>query len=256
MEALWTIVPAVIMAALIISGARLWAKIYSPPPADRFIVEVTGEQFKWAFRYPGKDGQFGRTNPKLISDENKLGVDPKDPASQDDIVINPGEGELHLPVGQPVEVLIRSKDVLHSFFLPHMRVKQDAVPGMTTRFWFTPTVTTKSKKNELKRQTQREYSLEELKRLVKSGTPFIADGTYKDKSGESIVEPETPLLEDAFTDLEKAGIQRMKAHQDFNFELYCAELCGLGHYQMFGVVVVEDDIDLYEWLSQQTPFSG
>ncbi len=139
LEIAWTVIPAIILATLIFFGGRLWSRIQiAPPPEDAFVVEVWGQQFKWAFRYPGKDGKFGRTDPKLISLQNPLGIDPEDPASQDDIFIPAGEGELYVPVNKPVLVYLRSKDVLHSFFLPHFRVKQDAVPGMVTRTWFVP----------------------------------------------------------------------------------------------------------------------
>ncbi|MCS6863164.1 MAG: cytochrome c oxidase subunit II [Abditibacteriales bacterium] len=255
MEMTWTIVPAVIMTMLIFSGARLWAQIYyTKVPDGAFVVEVTGEQFKWAFRYPGKDGKFGRTKAKLIDDENPLGVDPDDPASQDDIVIPPGQGELHIPVHRPVEVRLRSKDVLHSFFLPHMRVKQDAVPGMTGSIWFVPTQTTAERKGEIRRKTERIYTLRELRRLIKAGLPFMSAEAYKDQSGEEVVGADAPLLADSLEKLQQAGHERIKAYQDFNFEIVCAELCGLGHYQMKGTVVVAPLSEVEEWLSEQTPF--
>lgn len=109
-------------------GESQWFKAWGAPPDDSMIVEVTGEQFMWNFRYPGKDDTFGRTDPHLISTSNPLGIDKQDPASNDDILsIN----QLHLPLDKPVRLVIRAKDVIHSFFLPHFRVKQDAVPGMT-----------------------------------------------------------------------------------------------------------------------------
>ena len=106
-------------------------------PDDAVVIEVTGEQFTWNVRYPGEDGEFGRTDPHRISVENPLGVDSNDPAAADDI------HELavfYVPVNRPVHIRLRSKDVLHSFYLPHHRIKQDAVPGMTIGLWFVPTV--------------------------------------------------------------------------------------------------------------------
>ncbi len=254
MEMVWTIVPAIIMAMLIASGARLWAQIYTKAPDGSFVVEVTGQQFKWAFRYPGQDGKFGKTNAKLIDDDNPLGIDPDDPASQDDIVIKPGEGDLYIPVERPVEVRLRSKDVLHSFFLPYMRVKQDAVPGMTVSIWFVATKTTAERKEEVRQKTERTYTLRELRRLVKSGVPFMSAAAYKDKSGEEIAAADTPLLAESLANLQKAGQERIKAYQDFNFEIVCAELCGLGHYQMKGTMVVAPLSEVEEWLSEQTTF--
>jgi cytochrome c oxidase subunit 2 len=110
-----------------------------PPKADEnpVRVRVIGEQFAWNFHYPGVDGKFGKTNPDLVNTAtNVLGVDQADPAAADDVV----HGELHLPVNRPVIVEITSKDVIHSFFLPVMRVKQDAMPGMRIPVWFTPTL--------------------------------------------------------------------------------------------------------------------
>ncbi|MFA0759100.1 MAG: hypothetical protein PVTTEEND_001112 [Candidatus Fervidibacter sp.] len=118
---------------------EVWGKVFFRIPNDAFVVEITGEQFAWSIRYPGKDGKLGRSDVRLVSDDNPLGLDKNDPASKDDIVFPAGQGELHLPLNRPVLFLIRSKDTLHSFCIPFARVKMDAVPGMTTRLWFTPT---------------------------------------------------------------------------------------------------------------------
>jgi cytochrome c oxidase subunit II len=100
-------------------------------------VRVVGEQFAWNFHYPGNDKMFGRTNPTLVNTAtNPLGLDRGDAAGADDIAF----GELHVPVNRPVIVDVTSKDVIHSFFIPVMRVKQDAIPGMRIPVWFTPTV--------------------------------------------------------------------------------------------------------------------
>lgn len=178
LELTWTVVPAIILTALIVSGGQLWLQIHRPPPADAFVVEVWGEQFKWGFRYPGADGQFGRTDPRLITDDNPFGIDLKDPAARDDIFFPAGQGELYLPVDRPVVVYLRAKDVLHSFFVPRLRVKQDLVPGMTTRFVFTATET----------------------------------GDY---------------------------------------EIACAELCGLGHYTMRGLLTIATEEEVQRWLAEQ-----
>ncbi len=105
------------------------------PPKNALVVEVLGQQWRWSFRYPGTDGKLGRVNPKLFAN-NAVGIDLTDPAAQDDIVIN---GPLHLPLNRPIILEIRSKDVLHSFYVPEFRAKMDAVPGLVTSLWFTPT---------------------------------------------------------------------------------------------------------------------
>ncbi|CUU04873.1 cytochrome c oxidase subunit 2 [Candidatus Thermokryptus mobilis] len=185
-EILWSIIPGTLVVVLLevsaefLGGASLWGKLHGEVPKDAFLVEITGEQFAWNLRYPGPDGKFGRTDPKLISPDNPLGIDISDENAEDDIVFPAGQGIMYLPLDKPVVMLIRSKDVLHSPFLPNFRVKQDAVPGMTTRAWFVP---------------------------------------------------------------KKAG----------EYELACAELCGLGHYRMKLPVIVAPEEEVKEWLSQQTP---
>lgn len=124
-----------------IRGLRVWADYFSAPvPANALTVEVTGQQFAWNIRYPGPDGQFGRAVPSLIDDSigNYLGIDPKDPAGQDDIT---AQNIMAVPVNHPIQVILRSKDVTHSFFVPVLRVKQDAVPGMAIPIHFTATKT-------------------------------------------------------------------------------------------------------------------
>lgn len=134
-ELTWTLVPAAAFIILGVLGEVVWAHIYSAPPANAQRVEVTGRQFLWYVRYPGPDGKFGRRDPKLVSAGNPLGLDPTDPAGKRNIVaIN----DLHLISGRPVAIRVSSVDVIHSFFLPNFRVKQDAVPGRTIEIWFTP----------------------------------------------------------------------------------------------------------------------
>ena len=175
LELTYTIIPAVVLLVLISMGAVVWARIHSPAPPDALVVDVRAEQFAWIARYPGPDGVFGRVDPARIHlRDNPMGLDPADPAGADDIVSR----ELHLVTNRPVRVRLRAKDVLHSFFLPQFRVKQDAVPGMTTETWFVPT---------------------------------------------------------------RAG----------NYEIACAELCGVGHYVMRGKVKVESQQAFDAWLAQQ-----
>jgi cytochrome c oxidase subunit 2 len=125
---------------LVLFAFPTWATWIRLPSADEHPLEVrvVAEQFAWNVHYPGADGRFGRTDPSLLSPTNPLGLDRTDPAARDDITtIN----RLNLPVGRPAIVHLSSKDMVHSFTLPQMRVKQDAVPGVSQPVWFTPTST-------------------------------------------------------------------------------------------------------------------
>ncbi|MDT4967491.1 MAG: cytochrome c oxidase subunit [Acidobacteriota bacterium] len=138
LEVIWTVVTAVIFIGLAVMGQRVWAQLhFSSAPAGSFQVTVVAQQFAWNFQYPGADGKFGRTDPKLIrEDEEKfIGLDEKDPSSKDDITSK----TLVIPVNRPVELILRSKDVTHSFWVPQLRFKQDLVPGMEIHVHFTPT---------------------------------------------------------------------------------------------------------------------
>src|SRR5215471_18795357 len=178
-EAYLLIGTAVILTVLVFMGQRVWANIYfADRPQNPLIVEVVGQQFNWNFRYPGPDGAFGRINPKFISATDAFGQDPSDPAGKDDIQ----SPVLHIVNDRPVLFQLRSNDVIHSFFLPNFRLKQDAVPGMKIEVWLTP-------------HTQN----------------FNKDG----------------------------------------FEIACAELCGLGHYQMSSLLTVEPNQEaLDKWLRE------
>jgi len=109
-----------------------------PTEQQATVVRVVAEQFIWNIQYPGPDGVFGRTRRDLVGPDNPLGLDISDPAARDDVWT---QNQLNLPVGRPVIVHLSSKDVIHSFGLPQMRVKQDAIPGVEQRLWFTPTRT-------------------------------------------------------------------------------------------------------------------
>jgi cytochrome c oxidase subunit 2 len=137
LEIILTVITSVGVAAMLAPGLIAWGD-FVEPPEDSIRIEATGKQWHWSYRFPGADGQFGNTDVRQMTPDNPLGVDPADPAGQDDvIVINP---VLHLPLDQPAHVLLRSTDVLHNFTVPQFRVKMDLVPGMITYQWFTPTV--------------------------------------------------------------------------------------------------------------------
>ena len=148
LEIVWTIVPAVVMAILVIYGWVEWSKITDDEPEGSLPIEIMGKQFNWQVRYPGMDKQLGKYDYLKIDGMNSMGIDFADPKSLDDFMPR----EIHLPKGQDVVLKIRSRDVLHSVFLPHFRVKMDAVPGMPTKFWFTPTITTAEMREKLSKK--------------------------------------------------------------------------------------------------------
>ncbi len=139
LELLWTTVPAIFLTVLVVFGLKYWFKMTNDAPKNAIIVEVTGHQFGWEFRYPGADNVLGRKNYKLTTGNNGLGVDFDDPASRDDIHVNT---TMHIPVGVPVKMVINSMDVIHDVGLSQFRLKMDAVPGIPTTQWFTPKLTT------------------------------------------------------------------------------------------------------------------
>lgn len=138
LEMIWTIVPAIVLAGLIISGLKEWNKITGPAPENAEVIEVMGYQYAWAYRYPGKDGALGGYDFRKIDAVNSMGIDLSDQNGHDDFMPT----QLVLPKNKPVLLKIRGRDVIHSVYNPHFRIQMNAVPGMPTRFWFTPTVST------------------------------------------------------------------------------------------------------------------
>ncbi|WP_343304581.1 cytochrome c oxidase subunit II [Chitinophaga niabensis] len=139
LELIWTVIPAIVLTILVAFGIRHWLRITSEAPKDSMIVEVTGKQFNWVVRYPGKDGQLGRRNFKLIDNAiNPLGQDWADSLNTDDVIAP----DLHVVVNKNVKLIIGSRDVVHDVGLPHFRLKMDAVPGIPTTLWLTPKYTT------------------------------------------------------------------------------------------------------------------
>jgi cytochrome c oxidase subunit 2 len=145
LELLWTTVPAIFLTVLVVFGLKYWFKITADAPKNAIVVEVTGHQFAWEFRYPGADKILGKKDYRLTTSKNNLGVDFNDPASRDDIHVNT---TMHIPVGVPVKMVINSQDVIHDVGLPHFRLKMDAVPGIPTTQWFTPKYTTAEMKQK------------------------------------------------------------------------------------------------------------
>ncbi len=178
-ELTWLTIAAALFLGLNIAGAAMQARVAETPLAEKpVIVEVTGVQFRWYFRQPGPDGRFGQTNPQLVdaSEGNPLGIDRSNPASADDVV----SSELVIPAGKTIEIRLHAQDVIHSFFVPSLRIKQDALPGQDIVIHLPPTET----------------------------------GTY---------------------------------------DIACAQLCGMGHYQMNAKLKVVAEGQYRAWLRQFPP---
>jgi cytochrome c oxidase subunit 2 len=136
LEVIWTVVTAIIFIGLAVMGQSVWASLrFNDAPPGSYQVEVVAQQFQWNFHYPGTDRVFGRTEPNLIDDSslNFIGLDEADPNAKDDAV----HSVLAIPSGRPVELMLRSKDVIHNIWVPQLRFKQDLVPGMVIRVHFT-----------------------------------------------------------------------------------------------------------------------
>ena len=144
LELIWTVIPAIALTVLVVIGLRNWFLFTGEPPKNAMVVEVTGKQFGWIYRYPGKDGSFGKKYYKNIDNaSNSLGLIWDDELAQDDIVM---EQTVYLIKGKPVKFVLGSRDVIHDVGLSHFRLKMDAVPGIPTTMWFTPKYTTKEMK--------------------------------------------------------------------------------------------------------------
>lgn len=177
------------MVLLVFYAIPAWAKRVSQFPTENeaVVVRVVAEQFAWNVHYAGRDGKFGRTDISLVAADNPLGLDRRDPDAKDDITtIN----QLNLPVDRPILVHLTSKDVIHSFALYEMRVKQDAIPGLSIPVWFIPNTTTADMRAKL-------------------GKP------------------------------------------DFDYEITCSQLCGLGHFRMRGFVTIQSAADYAAWMADQ-----
>jgi cytochrome c oxidase subunit II len=177
LEVIWTAVPAVVLAVLVITGWMAWSDITAPAPEKAHVVEIMGYQFAWDVRYPGKDNVLGDYDYRLITASNSHGIDFTDKNSLDDFP----SPRIVIPKGEPVLFKIRARDVLHSVFAPHMRLKMDAVPGMPTRFWFVPTKTTAEMRAELN-DPEFEFEI--------ACTEICGRGHFSMKKVIEVVEPE------------------------------------------------------------------
>lgn len=221
LEAIWTIVPVITLAALIIQGLFTWNDIMDiDDEKDPLVVELYAQQFNWKARYAGSDNTLGKANVRLIDIDraNILGLDEADPNAKDDIITT----ELHLPVGRPVVFKMRSQDVLHSAYMPHFRAQMNCVPGMITQFAYTPTITT-----EDMRQTPE--IIEKVANINKIRT---------EKSKALVAKGEEPL-----------------ERYEFDYLLLCNKICGKSHYNMQMKIIVETEEEYNAWISQQKIFS-
>jgi cytochrome c oxidase subunit 2 len=217
LEAIWTIIPVIVLAGLIMYGLYTWNNIMfidEEDKQDAIVIELYAKQFGWEARYAGDDKTLGKANVRLIEGINTLGVDLADPAAQDDKVVT----ELHLPVGKKIIFKMRSQDVLHSAYMPHFRAQMNCVPGMITQFSFTPSVTTADMRND-------EAIVAKVDKINKIRT----------KNSKKIV-AEGGVALDPYT---------------FDYLLLCNKICGASHYNMQMKIVVDTPEEYKAWLAEK-----
>jgi cytochrome c oxidase subunit 2 len=146
LEMLWTIIPAIALAFIIIFGLKYWNEIMDDAKdPNKITIELYAKQFDWTARYSGKDGKLGGTDYRHINGSNSVGLDTSDVTGYDDIIVRQ---EFHIPVGREIQLLMRSRDVIHSAYLPHFRAQMNCVPGMVTEFKFKPIKTTEEMRKD------------------------------------------------------------------------------------------------------------
>lgn len=231
----------------------VWAQYKNDPPkeAERFEVRVVAEQFQWNFHYPGKDGKFGPTDAKLISPSNPIGLVESHADAKDDIV---SVNEFHLPVGRPIYVRLTTKDVIHSFAIPTMRVKQDAIPGMEIPIWFT--VKEGAKSDVLREQMTQTFPMRRaswyrLRHHISTMDYKDADGLVLLAKGQDLGatnEAGRELIEK----LQKAGIDELVMQPREPLEVICAQLCGNSHFKMKAQMITHDDAGFAAWVEEKS----
>lgn len=215
LEFIWTIIPVIVLAGLILYGLYTWTNImFIDKDEDVMVVELYAHQFAWQARYSGADNVLGKANVRLIEGVNTLGVDLQDPNAQDDIEVT----ELHLPKGKKIHFKIRSQDVLHSAYMPHFRAQMNCVPGMVTEFAFRPIITT----DEMRQDPLIIAKIEHINKL------------RSDKSVELLAEGKSPL--DPY---------------NFDYLLLCNKICGASHYNMQMKIVVDTPQEFKAWLKDK-----
>lgn len=220
LEAIWTIIPVIVLAGLILYGLYTWNEImYYEEEEDVIYVELYAKQFGWEARYAGEDNTLGKANVRYIEGINTLGVDLADPAAQDDKVVT----ELHLPKGKKVVFKMRSQDVLHSAYMPHFRAQMNCVPGMVTQFAFIPTVTTV----EMREDEAIKFKVDKINKIRAKKSIELA------ANGEEALDPYT-----------------------FDYLLLCNKICGASHYNMQMKIVVDTPEDFKKWLNEKPTLSS
>ncbi|MGJ8548831.1 cytochrome c oxidase subunit II [Winogradskyella wichelsiae] len=218
LEFIWTIIPVIVLAGLIIYGLFTWNDIMNiDEDEDPMVIELYAQQFNWKARYSGEDNVLGKANVRLIDIDrsNILGVDEEDPNAVDDVIVT----ELHLPVGKPVVFKMRSQDVLHSAYMPHFRAQMNCVPGMVTQFGFTPTVTT-AEMRETPEMVDKVKGINELRRERAAAI---------EESGQDLI-------------------------YEFDYLLLCNKICGTSHYNMQMKIIVETQEEFDAWMKEQKTF--
>jgi len=247
---------AVIIFELIVLFALsmpVWADYKNKPPTaaeNPLTIHVHSKQFEWQFHYCGPDGLFGRTDPKLISTSNFIGLDEEDPNAKDDLQF---VNECHLPTGRPIRVELFARDVIHSFDIPTMRVKQDAIPGMRIPIWFTIN----------KDATTANVSQKMVQSFKLSKTVWyrirhhVATQDYKNKAGEVIVAAGGFLGNDAnagkeiIKKLRDAGFEEISLRPSNPLEVVCSQLCGNNHYTMKAQLMTHTPDEFEAWQKEK-----
>ena len=222
LEMIWTIIPVITLAGLILYGLYTWTDIMTVEENDEaLVVELYAQQFNWKARYAGEDGVLGDANVRFLQDfegRNLVGIDATDPNGFDDVVVQ----ELHLPVGREVIFKMRSQDVLHSAYMPHFRAQMNCVPGMITEFAFTPNKTTE----EMRQDPDVTAKVKKINKIrVEKSKELVA-------SGDMALDP-----------------------YEFDFLLLCNKICGASHYNMQMKIIVETEQEFEEWMNSQQTFA-
>jgi cytochrome c oxidase subunit 2 len=215
LEAIWSVIPAVVLAGLILYGLYAWTNImFVDEDEDTVVIELYAQQFNWKARYSGEDNVLGKANVRYIEGVNAVGVDLADPYAQDDIVVT----ELHIPKGKKILFKMRSQDVLHSAYMPHFRAQMNCVPGMVTQFAFEPIYTT-AEYRELPFMVEKVANINALR--AKKSAALVA-------KGETALDPYT-----------------------FDYLLLCNKICGASHYNMQMKIIVDTPEDYKAWLKDK-----
>jgi cytochrome c oxidase subunit 2 len=215
LEAIWSFIPAVILAGLILYGLYAWSDImFIEDDEETIVVELYAQQFYWTARVAGEDNVLGKANVRYIQGINTLGVDMADPYAQDDIVVK----ELHIPKGKKIHFKMRSQDVLHSAYMPYFRAQMNCVPGMVTEFAFEPIYTT-AEYRELPYMIEKVANINAIR--SKKSFNLVAKG--------------------------EAGLDPYA----FDYLLLCNKICGASHYNMQMKIIVDTPEDYKKWCAEQ-----